>query len=106
MRKRKNQFGFTLVEVIVVSVIVAVLAAVAIPTYTNYINGAKQNAVNNLAQTAAASANSFYRRTGADPTVNQLNLFYDQNKYSVTIANPNVTVTETNTSFTSTVAYR
>ena len=36
----KNK-GFTLVEVIVVGVIVAVLAAVAIPSYLNYIQNSK-----------------------------------------------------------------
>jgi prepilin-type N-terminal cleavage/methylation domain-containing protein len=102
----KNR-GFTMVEVIVVGVIVAILAAVAIPTYTNYLNSTKQNAVDNLAQTAAAAANSFYRRTGSNPAVSDLNLFYDQNKYSVivTVANSSVTVSEQNTSFTKTVTY-
>lgn len=54
MKKHQNK-GFTLVEVIVVAVIVAVLAAVAIPLYTNYVNDARQGVVDN----AAASAASF-----------------------------------------------
>jgi prepilin-type N-terminal cleavage/methylation domain-containing protein len=102
----KNKKGFTLVEAIVVSVIIAVLAAVAIPVYSGYLNTTKQDAVDNLAQTAAAAGNSFFRRTGNNPTVTDLNLFYDQTKYTITVTNPNIIVTRTGTAFTSTVAYR
>jgi type IV pilus assembly protein PilA len=50
--------GFTLVEVIVVSVIVAVLAAVAIPLYIGYINDSATNQANNeAANFATAVAN-------------------------------------------------
>jgi prepilin-type N-terminal cleavage/methylation domain-containing protein len=37
----KSKNGFTLVEVIVVSVIMAVLAIVAVPMYNNYVKSAK-----------------------------------------------------------------
>jgi prepilin-type N-terminal cleavage/methylation domain-containing protein len=50
----KNQKGFTLVEVIVVAVIVAVLAAVAIPLYLGYIESSKVNIANNTAGSAAS----------------------------------------------------
>jgi prepilin-type N-terminal cleavage/methylation domain-containing protein len=54
----KNDKGFTLVEVIVVSVIVAVLAAVAIPLYIGYINDAAINqASNEAANFATAMSN-------------------------------------------------
>jgi type IV pilus assembly protein PilA len=59
---KKNEQGFTLVEVIVVAVIVAVLAAVAIPLYLGYVNDATQNVVNNEAanfsSAVAAGVNS------------------------------------------------
>lgn len=51
----KNQKGFTLVEVIVVAVIVAVLAAVAIPLYNGYIKDSRQNVCNNTAGTVASA---------------------------------------------------
>jgi prepilin-type N-terminal cleavage/methylation domain-containing protein len=102
-----NNRGFSLVEVIVVGVIIGILSAVAIPSYLGYVNSTKQEAVNNLAQTAAAAANSYFRRTGNNPTVAQLNLFFDANKYTITVCSPSVTVTDkSKCTITSTVAYR
>lgn len=54
MRHLKSRKGFTLVEVIVVAVIVAALAAVAIPLYQNYVTSARQNTVNNAAADLAS----------------------------------------------------
>lgn len=102
--RKKN--GFTLIEVIVVAVIVAVLAAVAIPLYNGYIHDTRQDVVNNLAQTAAASANAYWRKTGATPTLDQLKLFYDDNTYDVVIDGTNVTVThKTKATITQSVPY-
>ena len=52
----KNQKGFTLVEVIVVAVIVAVLAAVAIPLYMGYIRDSRIDVGNNVGGTLASAA--------------------------------------------------
>ena len=57
-RIRKNAKGFTLVEVIVVSVIVAVLAGVAIPIYIGYVNDATVNTCNNLASDLATAVSA------------------------------------------------
>ncbi|MFW5813350.1 MAG: prepilin-type N-terminal cleavage/methylation domain-containing protein, partial [Fibrobacterota bacterium] len=98
--------GFTLIEVIVVAVIVAVLAAVAIPLYNGYIHDTRQDVVDNLAQTAAAAANAYWRKTGAMPTPDQLKLFYDKSTYKIDIDGTNVIVThKTKTSITQTVPY-
>ena len=50
----KKQKGFTLVEVIVVAVIVAVLAAVAIPLYIGYVNESRVNQCENAAGSVAS----------------------------------------------------
>jgi prepilin-type N-terminal cleavage/methylation domain-containing protein len=49
-----NQKGFTLVEVIVVAVIVAILAAVAIPLYLGYVTDSRVNQCENAAGSAAS----------------------------------------------------
>ncbi len=64
----KSQKGFTLVEVIVVAVIVAILAAVAIPLYNGYVTSSRQNVVQNAAG-AAASFCAAARNSGTIPTV-------------------------------------
>src|SRR3954462_5810783 len=65
-RPRRVQ-GFTLVEALVVSVIVGILSAVAIPMYTGYVKSQRRTAASAVAQTAAVSAASLYRRTGIYP---------------------------------------
>ncbi len=64
--KKLNNKGFTLVEVIVVAVIVAVLALVAIQLYTGYVNSARKNTAENLAASAAGYLQSVYNSTGND----------------------------------------
>ena len=52
--------GFTLIEVLVVAVIVAILAAVAIPAYNGYIRSSKQKVSLNTAGTIAGAAAAYY----------------------------------------------
>jgi len=54
VNRRKGQKGFTLVEVIVVAVIVAALAAVAIPLYLSYVESSRRNAAANAAGSIAS----------------------------------------------------
>jgi prepilin-type N-terminal cleavage/methylation domain-containing protein len=69
MRTRKmNNKGFTLVEVIVVAVIVAILALVGIQLYRGYVQDARQGTVENLTASAATFLQSEYN-SGADTTV-------------------------------------
>ncbi len=60
----KVQKGFTLVEVIVVAVIVAILAGVSIPLYLGYINGTRENAAANAAGSTASFSAACVNRGG------------------------------------------
>ena len=61
----KGSEGFTLVEVIVVAVIVAVLASVAIPLYLNYVTTSRNQVANNVAGTISTFCASCQNGGGA-----------------------------------------
>lgn len=81
---------------LVVSVIVAILAAVAVPLYTGYVRAQRVENVQQLTQAAAIAANAYYRRNDTIPTAKeQLGLFFpDPTKYQVLLFDSNVTVQE------------
>ena len=86
--------GFTLVEAIVVVTIIGILAAIAIPQYTAYVQQTRQDSVDNLADGAAAIASTYYRKTGANPVVADLKMNLNASKYTLSVSNPNLTVSE------------
>jgi len=53
-QKKNTRKGFTLVEVIVVAVIVAILAAVAIPIYQQYVTDSRANSTSNAGGSIAS----------------------------------------------------
>lgn len=60
----RGQKGFTLVEVIVVAIIVAALAAVAIPLYNSYVTTSRNNAAANAAGSVASFMGACSNQTG------------------------------------------
>jgi type IV pilus assembly protein PilA len=60
----KKQQGFTLVEVIVVAIIVAALAAVAIPLYNGYVTSSRNNAAANAAGSVASFMGACVNQSG------------------------------------------
>lgn len=84
----RSDRGFTLVEVIVTAVIVAILAGVAIPNYLGYVTQTRQDAVNGLAETVGAAANSQWRKSATVPTLASLGITYDATKYTITVNTP------------------
>ena len=64
--KRNNKKGFTIVELVIVIAVIAILAAVLIPTFTGIITKANQSAVT---QTAAALYKEAYALDLADGTL-------------------------------------
>ncbi|HHY60736.1 MAG TPA: prepilin-type N-terminal cleavage/methylation domain-containing protein [Clostridia bacterium] len=68
MRKaRKNQKGFTLVELMVVVVIIGVLVAIAVPVYSNMTLRAKERACDANVRTIQSAVNAFYAEKNEYP---------------------------------------
>jgi prepilin-type N-terminal cleavage/methylation domain-containing protein len=70
----KMRKGFTLIEVLVVAVIVAILAAVAIPAYNQYIRSSKEKVAINYAATIAQTAGTFYSQSQLFPDLGDLSI--------------------------------
>ena len=66
MKKKKNRKGFSLVELIVVLVIMAILAAALIPSLTGYIRKTKEQNVNSECQSAVQAAQTIESGAFAD----------------------------------------
>jgi MSHA pilin protein MshA len=60
MKKQKTQRGFTLIELVATTVILGVLAAVAIPKFMDLKGDASQAAVIGVADTLTTAANANY----------------------------------------------
>jgi type IV pilus assembly protein PilA len=64
------QKGFTLIELMIVVAIIAILAAIAIPQYQNYLIRTQVSEGMNLADGAKTAVAEFYTNTGRWPTKN------------------------------------
>ena len=64
------QKGFTLIELMIVVAIIAILAAIAIPAYQNYLIRAQVSEGAVLTDGAKTAAAEFYSNTGHFPTNN------------------------------------
>ena len=65
--------GFTLVELLIVIIIIAVLAAIAIPSYQNYVTKSKIKEAQSNLIALSLSAENFYQRSLNFPTASLAN---------------------------------
>ncbi len=62
MLKKRNQKGFTLIEIIAVLVILGILAAVAIPKYMNLQSDARNKAIGGAVAALQSTATQLYSK--------------------------------------------
>ncbi len=68
---RQSSAGFTLIELMIVIAIIAILAAIAIPAYQNYVIRAQVSEGMSLATGAKAAVWDYTANTGQYPASNQ-----------------------------------
>ena len=68
MKKRANQQGFTLMELMVVIVIVAILAAEAVPLYINYVRDAKRTEAKGAIAAVISAEQVYYQNNNTYTT--------------------------------------
>jgi type IV pilus assembly protein PilE len=60
----KSQVGFTLIELVIAMIVIAVLAGIAIPNYTSYVNRSKRTAAKSVLVDAANQLERNYTTFG------------------------------------------
>ncbi len=67
---KKIQKGFTLIELMIVVAIIGILAAIAIPAYSDYTERAKVSELVTLASACKGSVSEYYQSEGVFPADN------------------------------------
>lgn len=92
----EKNFGFTLLEILVVLAIVAIITAIAVPSYKSYIIKSKRHDAINSLNLIALSQERFYNDNGAfSSSLSGLNDYlgdYLTDEYNYTVTSPNTLI--------------
>ena len=66
--KRKNQSGFTMIEIMVVVVIVAILAVIALPTYLEYVKSSYASEARTVMSNINNASKMYHQTRGEWPS--------------------------------------
>lgn len=91
-KDKRSCGGFTLVEVLVVMVILAILAAVTIPTFTGYIDKAKEEVYLSEARLVSTGVQTYVIEQYAQGTLDRNNIKKDLMEYE--LGHPDHALTE------------
>ena len=81
---RKNKKGFTLVELVIVIAVIAILAAVLLPTFATVIENAK---VSSATQKANNALKDYFTRVATLSTTDQVDVIGDLKDYILIVEN-------------------
>lgn len=86
--KKHNKKGFTIVELVIVIAVIAILAAVLIPTFSNVVEKANRNAALQAGRNAYVNAYAEAIADGTTATATDYDIVYADKAGNVLAVNP------------------